>query len=61
MTQTRRVRQIEFKKVTIARKNADAPSGLLGQLTFEVFVMPYEAQARTLVQADLLPQRMVLH
>ncbi len=29
MTQTRRVRQIEFKKMTIARKNADAPSGLM--------------------------------
>src|SRR5262249_19796699 len=29
MTQTRRVRQIEFKKMTIARKNADAANGLL--------------------------------
>ena len=28
-------------------------------ITFEVFVMPYEAQVRTVVQADLLPQRMV--
>jgi hypothetical protein len=28
-------------------------------ITFEVFVMPYEAQVRTMVQADLLPQRMV--
>jgi hypothetical protein len=29
------------------------------RITFEVFVMPYEAQVRTMVQANLLPQRMV--
>jgi hypothetical protein len=29
------------------------------RITFEVFVMPYEAQVRTMVQASLLPQRMV--
>lgn len=28
-------------------------------ITFEVFVMPYEAQVRTMMQADLLPQRIV--
>jgi hypothetical protein len=32
MNQTRRVRQIEFKKMTIARKNADAPSGLIERI-----------------------------
>ena len=29
------------------------------RITFEVFVMPYEAQVRTMVPANLLPQRMV--
>jgi hypothetical protein len=29
------------------------------RITFEVFVMPYEAQVRTRVQVDLLPQRIV--
>jgi hypothetical protein len=40
MTQTGRVRQIEFKKVAIARKNADAPSDLLGQLTRHAVMAP---------------------
>ena len=29
------------------------------RITFEVFVMPYEAQVRTIMQANLLPQKMV--
>jgi hypothetical protein len=29
------------------------------RITFEVFVMPYEVQVRTMLQSDLLPQRIV--